>query len=124
MLYTALDDNLEKWSAPVAIESTIRPGQDVSKMVCWDPEIWVEGGTTYALQGVYPLVTGKEATLVKSTDQKHWQYVGPFMTREMPNVMRSTTAARKNEDISCPNFFKLGDKWMLLCISHIRGCRD
>ena len=27
------------------------------------------------------------------------------------------------EDISCPNFFPLGDKWMLLCISHPLGCR-
>jgi sucrose-6-phosphate hydrolase SacC (GH32 family) len=27
------------------------------------------------------------------------------------------------EDISCPNFFRLGDKWMLLCISHSLGCR-
>jgi sucrose-6-phosphate hydrolase SacC (GH32 family) len=27
------------------------------------------------------------------------------------------------EDISCPDFFKLGDKYMLLCISHPRGCR-
>ena len=27
------------------------------------------------------------------------------------------------EDISCPNFFQLGDKWMLLCISHPLGCR-
>ncbi len=95
VLYTALDDNLEKWSAPVAIEWAIRPGQDIRQMICWDPEIWVEGGTTYALQGVYPLATGKEATLVKSTDQKHWQYVGPFMTREMPDVMRSTTAAQR-----------------------------
>jgi len=33
--------------------------------------------------------------------------------------------------VSCPNFFKIGDpadpqwpgKWMVLCISHIRGCR-
>jgi len=27
------------------------------------------------------------------------------------------------EDISCPNCFKLGDRWMLLCISHQLGCR-
>ena len=92
-------------------------------MVCWDPDIWSEGNTTYALQGVFPLGVGKEATLFKSTDQKNWEYVGPFMTREMPEVMRNTEVARKNEDVSCPNFFQLGNKWMLLCISHIRGCR-
>ena len=27
------------------------------------------------------------------------------------------------EDTSCANFFKLGDKWMLPCISHVVGCR-
>ena len=27
------------------------------------------------------------------------------------------------EDISCPNFFSIGNKWMLLCISHCFGCR-
>ena len=27
------------------------------------------------------------------------------------------------EDISCPQFFPLGNKWMLLCISHPLGCR-
>ena len=123
VLYTALDDDLDTWSAPVPIEPRVSPDQDASKMVCWDPEIWSEGNTTYALQGVHPLSLGKEATLFKSTDQKNWEYVGPFMTREMPEVMRNTEVARKNEDVSCPNFLKLGNKWMLLCISHIRGCR-
>ena len=29
----------------------------------------------------------------------------------------------KEEDISCPNFFKIKNKWVLLCISHTHGCR-
>jgi beta-fructofuranosidase len=29
----------------------------------------------------------------------------------------------KDEDISCANMFKIGNKWMLLCISHPKGCR-
>ena len=29
----------------------------------------------------------------------------------------------KEEDISCPNFFKINNKWVLLCISHTHGCR-
>lgn len=123
VLFSALDNDLEKWSAPFPIEPKVRPGQDDSKMICWDPDAWVDGNTTYALQGVHPLIVGKEATLMKSTDLKTWEFVGSFMSREMPDVMRNTKVARKNEDVSCPNFFKLGDKWMLLCISHIRGCR-
>ena len=29
----------------------------------------------------------------------------------------------RDEDISCPNMFRLGDKWMLLCLSHWIGSR-
>jgi sucrose-6-phosphate hydrolase SacC (GH32 family) len=123
VLYSALDDDLETWAAPIPIVPQVRPDQDVKKMVCWDPEIWTDANTTYALQGVFPLELGKESTLLKSTDQKNWEYVGPFMSREMPGVLQSTNNPRQHEDVSCPNFFKIGDKWMLLCISHIRGCR-
>jgi sucrose-6-phosphate hydrolase SacC (GH32 family) len=29
----------------------------------------------------------------------------------------------REEDISCPNMFRIGDKWMLLCLSHWIGSR-
>ena len=45
-----------------------------------------------------------------------WEYVGKFMSKDLDNVV-------KGEDISCPNFFKLRNKWVLLCISHSHGCR-
>jgi sucrose-6-phosphate hydrolase SacC (GH32 family) len=38
------------------------------------------------------------------------------MPYDMPDVAYG-------EDISCPNFFPIGGKWMLLCISHPLGCR-
>jgi len=38
------------------------------------------------------------------------------MTFDMPDV-------DDFEDISCPDFFKLEDKWVLICISHPRGAR-
>lgn len=123
VLYSAKDDDLVNWSGPVVIEPKIQPGQDGSRISNWDPDAWVIGNTTYVLQGVFPLKTGTEASLMKSTDMKNWEYVGPFMSREMPGVLQSTDNPRQHEDISCPNFFKIGNKWMLLCISHIRGCR-
>ena len=119
---TATDDDLEKWSEPVAVEPQVADGKDGSLISHWDPEIWREGNTHYALYGNHPFQIGKAPTLLKSTDLKTWEFVGPFMTKEMPDVSRSGDI-KTNEDISCPNFFKLGDKWMLLCISHIRGCR-
>jgi sucrose-6-phosphate hydrolase SacC (GH32 family) len=123
VLFFAKDDDLVNWSGPVVIEPKVQPGQDGSRISNWDPDAWVIGNTTYALQGVYPLKTGTEASLMKSTDMKSWEYVGPFMSREMPGVLQSTDNPRQHEDVSCPNFFKIGNKWMLLCISHIRGCR-
>jgi sucrose-6-phosphate hydrolase SacC (GH32 family) len=41
---------------------------------------------------------------------------GNFLAHNMPDV-------DDFEDISCPDFFKLGDKWVLVCISHPRGAR-
>ena len=64
------DDDLVNWSGPVVIEPKVRPGQDGSRISNWDPETWVIGNTTYALQGVYPLKTGTEASLMKSTDHE------------------------------------------------------
>ncbi len=121
-LYTALDDDLESWSHATWIEASLKPGQDGSWISDWDPDAWTEGETTYVLLGEYPLEPVKEAALLKSTDMKTWELVGPFMARHMPEVTRSLDV-KTNDDISCPNFFPIGDKWMLLCISHRRGCR-
>jgi len=117
----AADDDMEKWTAAYPIEPKIRPDQDASVISTWDPDGWMEGDTCYALFGRHPYEI-KPATLMKSRDMRHWEYVGPFMTKEMPDVERSSDN-KINEDISCPNFFKIGKKWMLLCISHLKGCR-
>jgi len=111
----AADDELDHWNAPCAIEPRIRPGQDDSHIAHWDPDCWLEGDTYYAIFGGTP-GSGKPPTLMKSTDLLHWDYVGLFMGTEMPDV-------QADEDVSCPNFFKIGDKYMLLCISHNLGCR-
>jgi sucrose-6-phosphate hydrolase SacC (GH32 family) len=37
--------------------------------------------------------------------------------------MPENLGVRKDEDISCANMFRLGNKWILLCISHGLGCR-
>ena len=111
----ALDDQLEKWSKPWKLEPQIRPGQDAGKIANWDPDAWLDGNTYYALSGGTP-GSGKPPTLFKSADLKNWDYLGLFLAHDMPDVQTS-------EDVSCPNFFKIGDKHMLLCISHNLGCR-
>jgi len=56
--------------------------------------------------------------LIKSPDLKHWSSLGLLLHDNMPDLGIS-----RDEDVSCANMFKIGDKWMLLCISHKLGCR-
>ena len=76
----------------------------------WDPDCFLIGDTYYAISG------GENPPLMKSNDLKSWTLVGDFLQHELPDVAIG-------EDISCPNFFELGGKWVLLCISHPLGCR-
>ena len=111
----AEEDSLDQWSKPWKLEPKIRPDQDASKIANWDPDIWLNGDTYYALSGGTP-GSGKPPTLFKSSDLMSWDYLGLFLSHDMPDVL-------KTEDVSCPNFFKIGNKHMLLCISHNLGCR-
>lgn len=108
----ALDDDLEKWTKPVPIEPRDAAGNE-PKMRHWDPDCWLNGETYYALSG------GGNPSLMKSSDLKSWQYLGPLLHAEYPAAL----GMPKGEDISCANMFPIGRKWMLLCISHRLGCR-
>ncbi|MHC4616831.1 MAG: glycoside hydrolase family 32 protein [Planctomycetota bacterium] len=110
----AMDENLNNWkkldSNPITPET--RPGDPHhGKYRSWDPYGWVEGNTYYAIFG------GKRPGIAKcnSLDGK-WKYVGDLLAHSVEDV-------DINEDVSCADFFKLGNKHMLLCISHRLGCR-
>ncbi len=66
-----------------------------------------------------PLSGGGNPSLMKSTDLKTWRFLGPLLHDDYP----ANIGMPKGEDISCGNMFKIGKKWMLLCISHGLGCR-
>ncbi|WP_397570344.1 glycoside hydrolase family 32 protein [Schlesneria sp. T3-172] len=105
----AKDRRLSEWEKPYAVQVTNPDGSE-AKIEHWDPDCFLIGETYYAISG------GTNPPLMKSTDLKHWTLVGDFLAHELPDVAIG-------EDISCPNFFPIGDKWMLLCISHTLGCR-
>ena len=107
----ALDDNLDKWTKPVAVKPKTNSGQ-VAEIRMWDPDCWLNGDTYYAISG------GRPPHLMKSSDLKDWDYIGRLLHDDMPDI-----GVDKNEDVSCANMFKIGNKWMLLCISHRLGCR-
>jgi sucrose-6-phosphate hydrolase SacC (GH32 family) len=94
----------------------------------WDPHAWLEGDTYYCISGGLP--TGKtyptsprhrerhRASVYRCSndEQSDWELVGDLLSHDLPGV-------DPDEDISCPDLFTLGDKRILLCISHRRGAR-
>ena len=106
----AKDQHLSAWEQPYPIEVQNPDGSEAEFNKHWDPDCFLIGDTYYAISG------GVKQPLFKSTDLHNWTLVGDFLSHDLPNTMIG-------EDISCPQFFKLGRKWMLLCISHPLGCR-
>jgi sucrose-6-phosphate hydrolase SacC (GH32 family) len=107
-----LDDQFNSWSEPVPVLPKTADGK-VPNIRHWDPDCWLNGDTYYALSG------GQNPQLMKSADLKNWTYLGDLLHAEYP----ADLGVAKGEDISCANMFRIGDKWMLLCISHGLGCR-
>ena len=110
----ALDDDLNEWkkldSNPIT-PKTREGDAHHEKYRSWDPFGWLEGDTYYAIFG------GKRPGIAKSpTLEGEWKYVGDLFAH-------GVTGVSLEEDVSCPDLFKLGDKHVLLCISHRLGCR-
>lgn len=110
----ALDDELNEWkkldSNPITPKTQAGETHH-GKYRSWDPYGWVEGETYYAIFG------GKRPALAKAGRLGGpWRYVGDFLAHSVPGVSI-------REDVSCPDFFRLADKHVLLCISHRLGCR-
>jgi len=108
----ALDDKLEQWTKPVALDIKEASGEASTVRQC-DPDCWLNGDTYYAISG------GGPPHLMKSPDLKEWLHLGLLIHDDMP----ASLGVKKDEDVSCANMFKIGKKWMLLCISHGLGCR-
>ena len=110
----ALDDDLNEWkkldSNPIT--PITHPGDaHHEKYRSWDPFAWLEGSTYYAIFG------GEHPAIAKAPSLGgEWKYVGDLMANAVEGVSI-------NEDVSCADFFKFGDRYMLLCISHRLGCR-
>ena len=110
---TSREEHLEHWtklpSNPI-VPSPKEGDADFGKYSSWDPHGWLEEDTYYAIFG------GNPATLFRSPDMVRWEFRRRFLEHNLPGV-------DADEDISCPDFFPLGGRHLLLCISHKRGCR-
>lgn len=116
----AQDDNLNEWKKseanPVipypeylvdndnAVFRSILDSLPVyGKYDVWDPHAWLEGDTYYSISGDNDLWPAKQSTLWKSADLENWELVGDFFHHGEPEGV-----------LDCPDFFKLGDKYVLV----------
>ena len=107
------DEYLDQWTDPYTIEPVNASGEKPDFQDYWDPDSYYRKDMYYAISG------GEEPKLMKSDSLKNWLYQGRFLHEDYPDSL----GVARDEDISCANTFKIGDKWMLLCISHRLGCR-
>jgi len=113
----AQDDSLDKWSEPQVMLPRDKDGKLMEDVRYFDPDIWRMGDMYYGLNGVS---SREPPQIMKSADLKEWTFIGEFLH---PDFDEEKLGVEKSEDISCPNVFKLGEKWVLVCISHRLGCR-
>ena len=106
-MVVAEDDELTKWHVMPDPPMTPVSG-DCEKWRSWDPCGWYENEKYYAIYGWY------QPALFTSDDGIHFTYEGPFMLRE-------ECPFGAYEDVSCPDFFKMNGKDVLMHISHARG---
>ena len=114
---TSADAQLDTWkklpgNPIISVEEGERgptPGEN-NLFASWDPCGWLEDDTYYAIFG------GKRPAIFKAKELDKWEYVGDVLAHAVEGIDIS-------EDISCPDFFRLGNKRVLVCISHQMGCR-
>ena len=118
LLASSTDDDLRHWTKlqeKGALKSPdgADPFSHDTKFTVWDPDAWYEEKA----DAYYQISGGMTPALFKSRDLSEWEYLGDVIADE----------DRKHEvfeDISCPDFFYLGDgKYMLLFISHPLGAQ-
>lgn len=113
-LAVACDDDLNSWqkldSNPIT-PLTNEGDRHHGKYRSWDPFGFFEDGAYYAIFG------GRRPAIAKSNElDGPWEYVGDLFAHGVEGVAI-------DEDVSCPELFRLGNKSMVLCISHRLGCR-
>lgn len=110
---TSEDPDLIHWT-PSPENPVIPIPDEPQEYHVFDPCAWYENGTYYALIGnknSRPGYEGDATSLFRSEDCIHWEYRGPF-------YKSSRRWTDEVEDCACPDFFSLGDKYMLLMHGH------
>ncbi|MHB1457788.1 MAG: glycoside hydrolase family 32 protein [Armatimonadota bacterium] len=118
---TCSDEMLVNWEKHPA-----NPVIPFDPAMTYDPCIFKHNGVYYSLSG---RITGAQhgdgrdqefggkdiAYLYKSLDLSNWEYIGP--------LYEGGIFTEPGEDCACPDFFPIGNKYMLLFLSHNTGAQ-
>ncbi|MEO1440125.1 MAG: glycoside hydrolase family 32 protein [Chloroflexota bacterium] len=104
------DDELITWQKYAANPLIAAPPPHTDQMPDFrDPFVWRDDHTWYMVVGSRIAGVGGAALLYRSQDLQNWTYLHPLMVGDMP---------RHGAMWECPNFFPLGDKWVLVISLH------
>ena len=88
---------------------------DFGKYTIHDPSAWLDGDVYYKITNRRnPEGKGDATYLFRANDLNCWEYVGLFYQSD-------PSWAEFDEDCAVPDFFPLGDKYMLLFCKHLQG---
>ena len=119
MVATSSDPLLLNWEKVTgnAVIPLKNPDGTVPFYAGRDPNIWKKGGMYYSLQGgTLPGPGGKPVRanfLLHSADLAKWEYLHPFVENDRYSLV--------GDDGSCPYFWPIGDRHILLYFSHMSG---
>lgn len=77
-----------------------------------DPFVWKEDDTWYMVVASRIKDVGGVIFLYRSADLINWEYLHPLLIGD---------SKRNGFAWECPNFFKLGDRWVLILSAHLGG---
>lgn len=105
------NDNLSIWdkSPKNPVVNSVPPELGQTKDFR-DPYVWQEDDSWYMAVGSRIEGVGGAILLYRSDNLTDWEYLHPLFIGE---------TARNGVMFECPNFFQLGDKWVLIISSHI-----
>jgi beta-fructofuranosidase len=111
-LATSSDPELIRWTQdPVPVIAGPPPGLEVTGFR--DPVPWREGDVWYMIVGSGIRLQGGIALLYRSPDLRHWEYLHRIAFGS-PTGSKETDPVGSGDMWECPDFFRLGDKHVLI----------
>lgn len=101
---TSQDDDLQTWQKYEGNPVLEKPPTEFDGCGFRDPYVWKQNGKWMMAIGAGIKNGGEAVLLYQSDDLYNWKYLDPLVVSD----------AKNDYVYECPNFFPLGDKWVLI----------